>query len=189
MKSIKIIVLGTLTKATSQVSTCGHLATARGIKYGCPYLVSRLCQQLKDQFVTENGRKLFLLYIRPLINGIGNYYKERKQGVLFIVLPATRLSSSKKIYDYAFDEINEIIPITINIGNAMYINPPTTIPINTKGNNTTVTKNFDIPQAALIPNNNILPNTHIMQIVNISDNIFLPPLVLMLNYYISSAFH
>ena len=60
------------------MSACGHLATARGIKYGCPYLVSRLCQQLKEQFVTENGRKLFLLYIRPLINGIGNYYIEAR---------------------------------------------------------------------------------------------------------------
>lgn len=26
----------------------------------------------------ENGRKLFLLYIRPLINGIGNYYIEAR---------------------------------------------------------------------------------------------------------------
>ena len=29
-----------------------------------------------DSFVEENGRKLFLLYIRPLINGTGNYYIE-----------------------------------------------------------------------------------------------------------------
>ena len=68
------------------------------------------------------------------------------------------------------------IPTIINNGNAMYINPPTTIPIRTKGNNTTVTKNFDIPQATLIPKNNNLPNTHIIQIANNSDNIFLPPL-------------
>ncbi len=27
-----------------------------------------------ETFVEENGRKLFLLYIRPLINGTGNYY-------------------------------------------------------------------------------------------------------------------
>ena len=77
---------------------------------------------------------------------------------------------------YAFDEISATIPATINIGNAMYINPHTTIPISTRGNNTTVTKNFDIPQAALIPKNNIFPNIHIMQIANNSDNIFLPPL-------------
>lgn len=31
-----------------------------------------------DAFVEENGRKLFLLYIRPLINGIGNYYVEAR---------------------------------------------------------------------------------------------------------------
>lgn len=31
-----------------------------------------------ESFVEENGRKLFLLYIRPLINGIGNYYIEAR---------------------------------------------------------------------------------------------------------------
>lgn len=31
-----------------------------------------------DAFVEENGRKLFLLYIRPLINGVGNYYIETR---------------------------------------------------------------------------------------------------------------
>ena len=31
-----------------------------------------------DAFVEENGRKLFLLYIRPLINSIGNYYIEAR---------------------------------------------------------------------------------------------------------------
>lgn len=31
-----------------------------------------------DAFIEENGRKLFLLYIRPLINGIGNYYIEAR---------------------------------------------------------------------------------------------------------------
>lgn len=35
-------------------------------------------QQMKGQFVSESGRKLFLLYIRPLINGIGNYYIEAR---------------------------------------------------------------------------------------------------------------
>lgn len=29
-----------------------------------------------DKFIEDNGRKLFLLYIRPLINGSGNYYIE-----------------------------------------------------------------------------------------------------------------
>ena len=31
-----------------------------------------------DAFVEENGRKLFMLYIRPLINGTGNYYIEAR---------------------------------------------------------------------------------------------------------------
>ena len=31
-----------------------------------------------ETFVEENGRKLFLLYIRPLINGTGNYYIESR---------------------------------------------------------------------------------------------------------------
>ena len=31
-----------------------------------------------DKFIEENGRKLFLLYIRPLINGSGNYYIEAR---------------------------------------------------------------------------------------------------------------
>ena len=29
-----------------------------------------------DQFVEDNGRKIFLTYLRPVINGIGNYYCE-----------------------------------------------------------------------------------------------------------------
>ena len=29
-----------------------------------------------DQFVEDNGRKIFLTYLRPIINGIGNYYCE-----------------------------------------------------------------------------------------------------------------
>lgn len=31
-----------------------------------------------ERFIEDNGRKLFLLYIRPLINGIGNYYIESR---------------------------------------------------------------------------------------------------------------
>lgn len=31
-----------------------------------------------DKFIEENGRKLFLLYIRPMINGFGNYYIESR---------------------------------------------------------------------------------------------------------------
>ena len=31
-----------------------------------------------DKFIEDNGRKLFLLYICPLINGSGNYYIEAR---------------------------------------------------------------------------------------------------------------
>ncbi len=31
-----------------------------------------------DRFVEENGRRLFLLYLKPIINGIGNYYIESR---------------------------------------------------------------------------------------------------------------
>lgn len=31
-----------------------------------------------EKFIEDNGRKLFLLYIRPLINGVGNYYIEAR---------------------------------------------------------------------------------------------------------------
>ena len=86
------------------------------------------------------------------------------------------LQSPQQSDCYAFGKINAAIPAIINIGNAMYINPPAASPINIKGRSTIVTKNFEIPHAALIPKNNNLPNTHIIQIVNKNDNIFLPPL-------------
>lgn len=31
-----------------------------------------------DRFIEENGRRLFLLYLRPIINGTGNYYVESR---------------------------------------------------------------------------------------------------------------
>ena len=31
-----------------------------------------------DTFVEENGRRLFLLYLKPIINGVGNYYVEAR---------------------------------------------------------------------------------------------------------------
>ena len=30
----------------------------------------------KDSFLEEEGRRYFLLYLRPIINGTGNYYVE-----------------------------------------------------------------------------------------------------------------
>lgn len=29
-----------------------------------------------ERFVEENGRRMFLLYLKPIINGVGNYYVE-----------------------------------------------------------------------------------------------------------------
>lgn len=34
--------------------------------------------QNDERFVEENGRKLFLLYLKPIINGVGNYYIESR---------------------------------------------------------------------------------------------------------------
>jgi hypothetical protein len=30
----------------------------------------------EDKFIEDNGRKFFLLYLKPIINGVGNYYIE-----------------------------------------------------------------------------------------------------------------
>lgn len=32
----------------------------------------------EEKFIEESGRKLFLLYLRPIINGFGNYYVESR---------------------------------------------------------------------------------------------------------------
>lgn len=34
--------------------------------------------QNSEKFIEDNGRKLFLLYLKPIINGIGNYYIEAR---------------------------------------------------------------------------------------------------------------
>lgn len=36
----------------------------------------QICGPLKDRFKEKDGRELFLLYLRPIINGTGNYYIE-----------------------------------------------------------------------------------------------------------------
>ena len=65
-----------------------------------------------------------------------------------------------------------MIPPTINKGNAIYIKPPTTIPIRITGKKTTVQSSFRIPQDAFIPNIKIFPINQIIHIANNSDNIF-----------------
>ena len=37
---------------------------------------NKIYSQNGDEFVENQGRKLFLLYLRPIINGVGNYYVE-----------------------------------------------------------------------------------------------------------------
>ena len=37
---------------------------------------TEVCGPLVDRFKEKDGRELFLLYLRPIINGTGNYYIE-----------------------------------------------------------------------------------------------------------------
>ena len=37
---------------------------------------TQVCGPLKDRFTEKDGREQFLLYLRPIINGTGNYYIE-----------------------------------------------------------------------------------------------------------------
>ena len=37
-----------------------------------------LYRQEDQKFVEEHGRKIFLMYLKPIINGIGNYYIESR---------------------------------------------------------------------------------------------------------------
>ena len=76
---------------------------------------------------------------------------------------------------YKCDVTNAIMPPTINNGKAMYISPPTTIPINITGKKITVQSSFIIPQDALNPKTKNFPTNQIIQIVNNNDNIFIPP--------------
>ena len=73
---------------------------------------------------------------------------------------------------YECDITSPIIPPIINSGKAIYINPPTTIPINITGKKITVQSNFRIPQDAFKPNIKNFPTNQIIQIVNNNDNIF-----------------
>ncbi|WP_207718994.1 hypothetical protein, partial [Blautia massiliensis (ex Durand et al. 2017)] len=89
------------------------------------------------------------------------------------------------LIDYECDVTNAIIPPTINNGKAMYISPPTTIPINITGKKITVQSNFIIPQDALNPKTKNFPTNQIIQIANNNDNIFL----LLLKLILICVFH
>ena len=73
---------------------------------------------------------------------------------------------------YECDVTSPIIPPMINSGKAIYINPPTTIPINITGKKITIQSNFMIPQDAFKPNIKNFPTNQIIQIVNNTVNIF-----------------
>ena len=73
---------------------------------------------------------------------------------------------------YERDVTSTIIPPMINNVNAIYINPPTTIPIRITGKNTTEQSSLKIPQEAFTPNINNFHINPIMHIANINDNIF-----------------
>ena len=76
---------------------------------------------------------------------------------------------------YECDVTNAIMPPTINNGKAIYISPPTTIPINITGKKITVQSSFIIPQDALNPKIKNFPTNQIIQIVNNNDNVSTPP--------------
>ena len=77
--------------------------------------------------------------------------------------------------DHVREVKREMIPTTIKIGKARDINPPTTIRMRLMGNSTMVKMNFEIPQAALMPKNNNLPNTNNINIENNNVNILYIP--------------
>jgi len=54
-----------------------------------------------DQFKEEDGRKLFLRYLRPIINGTGNYYIEaqtRDQKRTDVIVDYLGKQYNRKIY-------------------------------------------------------------------------------------------
>lgn len=72
---------------TSKIFTLGQMDKNQFIHDGfidMRLLMERFCVHFNeiyrpghdDQFVEDNGRKIFLTYLRPIINGIGNYYCE-----------------------------------------------------------------------------------------------------------------
>ena len=75
--------------------------------------------------------------------------------------------------DQAREVNREMIPTTINMGNAMDNNPPTTIIIRLIGSSTMVRRNLEIPHAALMPKKNNFPNTNSIHMANNNVNISL----------------
>lgn len=54
-------------------------------KLDMPLVLTKFCEHFNDiygsesdKFIEEKGRKLFMLYLRPIINGVGHYYVEAR---------------------------------------------------------------------------------------------------------------
>lgn len=70
----------------AQIYTCGSLDKARFVQDGhldVRGILERFVEHFNDiygsepqEFLEKEGRRLFLLYLRPIINGVGNYYVE-----------------------------------------------------------------------------------------------------------------
>lgn len=54
----------------------GHLDMRRLLERFAVHFNEIYRPEKDDRFVEENGRKIFLTYLRPIINGVGNYYCE-----------------------------------------------------------------------------------------------------------------
>ena len=72
----------------SEIYNAGLLTKSRfikGSKLDMDFILQKFMEHFteiykesSDKFVEENGRRLFLLYLKPIINGIGNYYVEAR---------------------------------------------------------------------------------------------------------------
>lgn len=55
----------------------GHLQMEQVLKKFCEYFEDIYCDA-DDRFVEDNGRRIFLIFLKPIINGSGNYYIESR---------------------------------------------------------------------------------------------------------------
>ena len=63
------------TEMRSQFVVRGMLQMKMVLEKFCQYY-GEICGEREERFLEEDGRRLFLLYLRPIINGSGNYYVE-----------------------------------------------------------------------------------------------------------------
>lgn len=59
----------------NQFLEAGQLNMDKVLEKFCEHF-QEIYGECEDAFLEENGRRLFLLYLKPIINGIGNYYIE-----------------------------------------------------------------------------------------------------------------